>query len=150
MMDSGKLDKLYPHVVAVFLGLGYFFFMAFSTKFVLHPNLKELFTASATISSIAVGFLATAKATLLSINRSRVVKWMKDGGVYITMIDYCMTAVHYCMVTAVFSALLLLMDFKKADVISITLVSAWVFLAVGSLLTGYRIIRLYSYVLRKN
>jgi hypothetical protein len=149
-MDSGKFDKLYPHIVATLVGVGYFVFMSFSTKFVLHPNLKELFTASATISSIAVGFLATAKATLLSINRSRVVKWMKDGGVYVTMIDYCMTAVHYCLFTTVFSALLLLMDFKKVDTISITLVSVWVFFAVGSLLTGYRIIRLYSYVLRKN
>lgn len=149
-MSQETFDKAYPHIVAVLAGLGYFLFLLQFKEYVVHPNMKDLLTASATISSIAVGFLATSKATLLSINSSRVVKWMKDGGVYNTMIDYFMTAVHYCMATAVYSALLLLVNFTKSSQMNLILITVWVFLSVGSLLTGYRIIRLYSDVLRKN
>lgn len=150
MISSGTIDKIYPHLVAIIAALGYFSFLYQFKEYVVHPNMKDLLTASATISSIAVGFLATAKATLLSISKSRVVKWMKDGGVYNAMIDYFMTAVHYCMITAVYSALLLLFDFTKSAITNLLLVTLWVFLSVGSLLSGYRIIRLYSDVLRKS
>ncbi|MGE3548981.1 MAG: hypothetical protein AB7I29_03670 [Geobacter sp.] len=149
-MSQETFDKAYPHLVAITAALGYFLFLNQFKEYVVHPNMKELLTASATISSIAVGFLATSKATLLSINNSRVVKWMKDGKVYNTLIDYFMSAVHYCMGAAVYSAMLLLVNFTKSSQTNLVLVTGWVFLSVGSLLASYRVIRLYSYILRKN
>lgn len=144
------LDSLYPHIAAIFFAGVYLFLNYKYPQHTLPKNLKDLLTASATINSIVVGFLATAKATLLSISGGRAIKFMKSGGQYDTLISYFMTAVHYSILTAVLSALMLLFNFDKLPPIAAYFVGFWVFLSVGSLCSGYRIIHLYSTILRKN
>lgn len=141
-------DKVYPHALAVLAAAGYAVVCWYYPKYALPKNMKDLLTASATISSIVVGFLATAKATLLSISHSKSVKWMKQGNQYQTLIDYFMTAVHYSIFTAVLSALMLLFDFSNLPQYARYFVGLWIFLSVGSLSSGYRIILLYASILR--
>lgn len=150
ILSEAKLDEIYPHVIALVVAGAYLFLNYMYPQYTLPKNLKDLLTASATINSIVVGFLATAKATLLSISGGRAIKWMKAGGQYQTLIAYFMTAVHYSIVTAVVSALMLLFNFDKLPPFAAYFVCFWVFLSVGSLFSGYRIIRLYSTILRNN
>lgn len=150
IMTEQTWDKIYPHLAA-FLGVGaYLLLNYYFPQHSLPKNLKDLFAASASISSIVVGFLATAKATLLSISSGRSIKWMKSGGQYQILISYFMTAVHYSILTAVVSALLLLLNFEKLPPYAAYFVCLWILLAVGSLFSGYRIIRLYSTILKNN
>lgn len=149
-MTEQTWDKVYPHLTAIFVAGAYFILNYYYPQYSLPKNLKDLFAASASISSIVVGFLATAKATLLSISSGRSIKWMKSGGQYQILISYFMTAVHYSIVTAVVSALLLLFNFEKLPPYAAYFVCFWVFLSVGSLFSGYRIIRLYSTILKNN
>lgn len=150
ILSEAKLDEVYPHVLALAFAGAYLYLNYKYPLYTLPKNLKDLLTASATINSIVVGFLATAKATLLSISGGRAIKWMKTGGQYQTLISYFMTAVHYSIVTAVVSALMLLFNFDKLPPFAAYFVCFWVFLSVGSLFSGYRIIRLYSTILRKS
>jgi len=150
LFTEENLDKAYPHLFAIIAAGAYLYLNYIYPQHTLPKNLKDLLTASATINSIVVGFLATAKATLLSISGGRAIKWMKTGGQYQTLIAYFMTAVHYSIVTAVVSALMLLFNFDKLPPFAAYFVCFWVFLSVGSLCSGYRIIRLYSTILRQN
>lgn len=150
MFTEEKRDAIYPHVIAVIAAASYLYLNYKYPQYTLPKNLKDLLTASATINSIVVGFLATAKATLLSISGGRAIKFMKSGGKYNVLIAYFMTAVHYSILTAVASALMLLFNFDKLPPYAAYFVCFWVFLSVGSLFSGYRIIRLYSTILRNN
>lgn len=150
MFTEEKRDAIYPHVIAVIAAVGYLYLNYKYPQHTLPKNLKDLLTASATINSIVVGFLATAKATLLSISGGRAIKFMKSGGKYNVLIEYFMTAVHYSILTAVTSALMLLFNFEKLPPYAAYFICFWVFLSVGSLFSGYRIIRLYSTILRNN
>ena len=147
-MTEATRDKIYPHIAALVAASGYGVFCWHYPEYALPKNLKDLLTASSTISSIVVGFLATAKATLLSISHSRSVKWVKQGNQYQTLIDYFMTAIHYSILTAVSSALMLLFDFDQLPFYAVYFIAGWIFLSVGSLFSGYRIILLYASILR--
>lgn len=150
ILSEENLDVAYPHLIAV-LAAGVYLYLNYRyPQYTLPKNLKDLLTASATINSIVVGFLATAKATLLSISGGRAIKFMKSGGQYNALIAYFMTAVHYSIVTAVVSALMLLFNFDNLPPFAAYFVCFWVFLSVGSLFSGYRIIRLYSTILKNN
>lgn len=150
ILTEQNIDKIYPHLVALAGAAAYAVLFHRYPEYSLPKNLKDLLTASATISSIAVGFLATAKATLLTISSSRSIRWMKSGGQFQSLISYFMTAVHYSMTTAVVSALMLLLDFDNLPSYASFFVGVWVFFSVGSLCSGYRIIHLYSVILRKS
>lgn len=150
LITEAKLDEIYPHLLALVIAGAYLYLNFKFPQYTLPKNLKDLLTASATINSIVVGFLATAKATLLSISSSKSIKWMKTGGQYQTLIAYFMTAVHYSILTAIVSALMLLFNFDKLPPFAAYFVGLWVFLSVGSLCSGYRIIRLYSTILRNS
>lgn len=149
LFSEENLDRIFPHLLALG-GIGaYVALYHWFPQYALPKNLKDLLTASATISSIAVGFMATAKATVLSISDSRPVKWLKEAGQFNTLVDYFMTAIHYSMATAILSALMLLFDFQNLPSFAVYFIGSWVFLSIGALSSGYRIIRLYAGILRK-
>lgn len=145
---NAKFDRYYPVAIGGVCALCYY--IMFRYFWTIPENMKELVTASATISSIAVGFLATAKATLISMNNTKVVEWMKSGGVYLTTIDYFMDAIHWCLATAVISGVLMLANFKSITFVWFWLMSVWVFFAVSAFFSTYRIIRLFATILRHN
>lgn len=147
---NATVDKYYPVVIGGLISLLYLYLFKRFPKYALPANLRDLITAATTIASIAVGFLATAKAVLVSISNSDVIQWMKDGGHYDTIIDYFVTAIHYCLLTALWSGMLLLIDFKDPTKIVLAAVAIWVFLSVAALFSTYRVISLFSTILKKN
>jgi len=144
-----KFDKYYPIAIGALAGILHLLLFSRYPKYALPVNIRDLITAATTIASIAVGFLATAKAILVSMNNSEIIQWMKDGGLYDTTIDYFVEAIYFCMSTAVLSGLLLLIDFKDPIKIALSAVTVWVFLSVTSLLATHRVIRLFSTLLKK-
>lgn len=148
-MKANIFDKYYPLVGGAIASFAYLWLFAIYPKFALSKGFRDLFIAAITINAISVGFLATAKATLISIYNSSVVKWMKETGTYATTIDYFVDAVTISMWCAFWSMLLLLIDFSDPVKYIVVGIAIWVFLLVSSMLAMYRIICIFSKVLRK-
>lgn len=112
-------------------------------------SFKELFSAVISVSSIAVGFLATAKSIMLSLDKRRVIKQLKDIGVYGTLLSYLMTAVNWSFATAIITALALFFDTSKATPVWYSYAfSAWLFVAITAAVSCYRVIRIFYKILR--
>ena len=141
---NASVEKWYPVVLGGVATGSYFALRPYVS---LPPSTKELFTAIMTISSIAVGFLMTAKSILLTLN-NRAVRFLKDKSKYGTLIDYMITAVNWSFLCAVVTAFLLLIDCAKPPVWLPCVFAPWVFVTVTCAASCYRVVRIFSSVLR--
>jgi len=148
-MIESKIDKYYPLVGGALFALAYLGLFFLYPKFAIAKGFRDIFISAITINAISIGFLATAKAILISIQKSRIVKWMKETGTYETTIQYFMDALSLSMMSAILSMLLLLIDFNNPVKYILFGIAVWVFLFIYSLLSMYRIIDLFSKILRK-
>lgn len=148
-MTSDRVDKYYPVICSAVIAFAYLGLFAAYPKFALQKGFRDIFIATITVNAISVGFLATAKATLLSIHSSKVVRWMKDSGTYETTIIYFMDAVNISIVCAIWSMVVLLIDFNDPVKYILFCIDVWLFLVAYSLMTMYRVIRVFSKILRK-
>jgi hypothetical protein len=147
---KGKnVDKYYPIIVGAIPAFAYLVLFAFFPKVGLLKGFRDLFVSSVTINCLSVGFLATAKATLISIHNSRIVKWLKDAGAFESTVNYFMDATHLSVVSAIWSSLLLLIDFNDPVKYISAGIAIWIYLATAAMLSMYRIIRLFTKILLK-
>ena len=144
-----KYDNYYPLIGGAIIALAYIGLFIVYPKFALTKGFRDIFISAITINAISIGFLATAKAILISIHDSKVVKWMKDTGSYDTTIQYFMEALVLSMLCALWSMLLLLIDFTDPIKYIVFCIALWAFLFIWSMLSMYRIISIFSKVLRK-
>lgn len=141
-------DKYYPFILAaIATGLFYFCFRG-NVDLLFVGSIKELLSSVITISAIGIGFLATSKSILISMRTSKIVKWMKDGGHYAAILNQTMSAIHWCFALTMISALALVFDFKTVTQKHLYFASVWVFIATTALLCSYRIVKLFSTILR--
>lgn len=148
-MTSATLDRYYPIAGAALVAAAYLVLFCFFPKFAVSKGFRDLFIAAVTINSISIGFLVTAKATLISINNSKIVRWLKETGSYSTTIEYFVNAVHWSMSCAVFSSVLLLIDFENPVKYISAGIAIWIFLITAAMLSMYRVIRLLTKILLK-
>ncbi|MFA6412383.1 MAG: hypothetical protein WCW53_06760 [Syntrophales bacterium] len=146
---EGKIDKYYPVVGGAVIALLYLLLFHLCPKLALNKGFRDILIAAITVNAIAVGFLATAKATLMSIYNSRVIKWMKSTNTYVKTIIYFGDAVNASIFCGIYSMILLLIDFSNPIKHILFLLAVWVFLMAIALLAMHRIIRIFSKILRK-
>lgn len=144
----GKIiEKWYPFTVggmvaALYLWLGWYKDMP--------PNLKELLAAVISVSAIAVGFMATAKSILFSIEKKRAVRMLKEAGEFSTLIDYLMASVNWSFLLGLLSVVGLVLDFSKMAWWRPCLAAMWLLLFVTAGVACYRVIHVLSKILRAN
>ena len=141
---TNKLDKYYPFIGGAIFAFVYLGLFSICPKFALSKGFRDIFISSITINAISIGFLATAKAILISIHNSKIVKWMKETGTYEVTIKYFMDALSLSMFCAVWSMFLLLIDFNNPIKYIVFCIAEWVFLFISSMLAMYRIICIFS------
>jgi hypothetical protein len=149
-MIESKIDKYYPFLGGALFAFAYVGVFLFYPKIALSKGFRDIFIAAITVNAISIGFLATAKAILISIQGSKIVRWMKETGAYDTTIQYFMSALFLSMLCAVWSMFLLLLDFADPIKYIIFFIALWVLLFVWSMLATYRIIAIFSKVLLKS
>lgn len=138
-------EKWYPHAAGLLAALAY---LSFLKLHALPDSLSNLMAAVVSISAIAIGFLATSKSILISIQNRRFIRQIKELKLYDTLIGYLMTAINYCFCLALMSAAALLVDYKTAPGWFSQIFCVWIFFGVAALLSCYRVIRIFSLILR--
>lgn len=138
-------EKFYPLIGAIFASFGTFFFMP---GFLIEHIIQNLMNPALTISAIAIGFLATTKTLLATIEDKDIIKKLKDVGYYIILLEYIMAAVKASFITAILSAIgIVVADFENLPWLKYGL-ALWVGSATYTGLSFYRVIQIISSILK--
>lgn len=148
-MKENSFEKYYPLVGGALCAFVYLGIFNLYPKFALAKGFRDIFIAAITINAISIGFLATAKAILISIHSSDIVKWMKETGAYDTTIKYFMSPLILSMLCAIWSMFLLLIDFGNPIKYIVLCIALWIWILMSSMLAMYRIIHIFSKILYK-
>jgi hypothetical protein len=140
-------ERSYPLVVGIASGAIYLTAPALRNH-QLPDTLTGLLSAMVSVAGIAVGFLATAKSILVSIDDKEIIRKLKKVGYYKRIIGYLRSAIRWSFALAVLSAAGMLIDLKgnwepwKAVCFAI-----WLGVTVTAALSYYRVIGLFYDVL---
>lgn len=137
-------ERWYPYGFGFVVGCGLFVLRG---TICLPDTLKELFPVVISISAIAVGFLATAKSILLSLEERPVVRHLRQMGGYDELVRYLLTAVNWSLIASLVSAVFLLFLSQKDTTWYRDTFSLWAAVTTVAILTCYRVIRLFSRIL---
>ena len=142
------LERWYPYITSVIVTIVYFYFHRFID---IPSNARDLFPVVISISAIAVGFLMTAKSILLSIDQRRVIKGLKQGGVYADLVGYLVSAVNWSFGTTIVTALGMLLNLhqKPGGWVFYFYTGAWVFITATATVCCLRVIRIFSKILKQ-
>lgn len=114
----------------------------------LPSTLSNLLNATVGVSAIAIGFLATAKSMLFSMNEKWVVVQLRRIGYFKRLMDYFMRSIRWSFVLAILSSVGLLIDLQGESDPHPWLFAIWVFVVMETALCSYRVIHLFSKILR--
>lgn len=99
------VERSYPAIFGVLAGAGYY--LVFKDR-ALPSSFNELMAAVISVAAIAVGFLATAKSILISIENTEIIKKMKGVKYYDHLLDYMMFATWTSFILAALSIFFLM------------------------------------------
>jgi hypothetical protein len=142
---SLRTEKHFPLVVGVAAGVAFF---AFRHGERLPAHWPDLLAAVISVASIAVGFFAAGKATVVASagNPGSLVGKLQDAGLYQTFLSYINAAINWSFVVAALSACLLLVNFDSKSTAHALLFALWVCLAVLAGATYFRAVRVLNAV----
>lgn len=139
-----RTERWYPFVAGLLTGI---IFLIACRNCELPKSVKDLLTAALTIGSITIGFVATAKSILFSIEQKRIIRILKDVSKFKVLVRYLMAAIHWSFAWAALSGLGLLIDFESPALWHTWIFSIWVWFTVTACLTYYRVIKMFSLIL---
>jgi len=117
----------------------------------LPARFDSLLNATIGLSAIAIGFLATAKSILLTLDDQWIVKQLKKTGLYVRLLGYFMAAIYWSFLLALVSASGLLIDFRADGCRHHPAwFSAWALAFVGTGACCYRVIKIFARLIRSN
>ena len=142
-------EKWYPIIIAGAVTAIYLSVPALR-QYALPPSASALMAAIVSIGGIAIGFLATAKSILVSIDDREIIQKLKSSGYYRRIISYLRTAIRWSFLLTGYSAAALLVEFGPSTNWSFAHsvgFSIWLLLATVSTLSYYRVINIFYAVL---
>ena len=110
----------------------------------------KLAPSALNVSAIAMGFLATAQAILLSLADSRALIALRDSGHYPRLTRFFARALGVSFVAALLSAFLTAIRLNLGGALRYTLAGTWALFGISSLLCYYRATQLLTEILRIN
>jgi hypothetical protein len=142
---SLSTEQAYPYLAGIAAGILYFFVGKMCS---IPDTLHQLFAAVISIAAIAVGFLATAKALLITISEDRpLIQKLNAIGYYDRFHHYLDAGIGWSFALSIFSAVGLLISFKSEELWHFALLSAWVGLATTTILLYVRVVRILNRLL---
>ncbi|OPY13313.1 MAG: hypothetical protein A4E66_00818 [Syntrophus sp. PtaB.Bin001] len=140
------VEKWYPLAAAIIICGCYFFYFR---KYPIPDTINNLYNIAVSISAISVGFLATSKSILFTIYDRKIIQWIKSAGLYDSLVDYMMAAIHYCFILSIMSAIGLLINMKPMPEWYSYAFGLWLFIGTAALCSCYRVIHIFSKILRQ-
>lgn len=112
-------------------------------------NWKELLGAVFTASATGAGFLFTAASILLSMSERRVIRWGRETGAYRMFAGYLTNGVWWCLVAALNTLLMFLVDFSKSAAWHRPVFCLWVGLSSGAAVAVLRVLVILAAILQR-
>lgn len=100
------------------------------------------------VAAISVGFIATAKSILASIEQTRIIELMRESGYYDDLLDHMVNAIKLWFWVAFLSGALVLIG-ELPDRWGRGAFSFWIFSIAWAALAGYRVLSMLTLVLRQ-
>lgn len=129
---------------AVFLALA---FLALGDRIDLE-KLPPLFSVIISVAAISVGFLGTAKAILISISDTKLMRTLKKCGQIRRLMNYLFSAIWSSLILVVVSASYLLIDFKADSYWTTALLAIWFGITGFALCSNVRLIYNFGKIMR--
>lgn len=148
---NAKIERWYPLIVGILIAIIHHLVLRkYSFPLGSPGEVKDLFSAVVNLSAITIGFLSTAQSILLSMGNNRIIKQLKlqGGKKYIRLINFLMDAVSWSFFLAIISTIGLIANPKFQELWNSLYFSFWLFVLVTTALSYYRIIYLFSKILR--
>ena len=139
------IERWYPRVIGFLFALTY---LIFFRDWQIPDSAQNLLLAIVSISAISVGFLATTKSILISIDQKRIIEQLRRVGYYQILVNYIMGAVRWSFALSILSAICLLMDWKQMTPWNQVVLAVWLFVLATALLSCYRVIHIFGKLLR--
>lgn len=150
-MTSLQREQFGPYVVGLLVTAAWWFLLGRS--FPADPS--GLLSASGTIASVLVGFLATAKAIIMSISTSPTYAHIRSLGYGDQLMDYIRSAIYAGLVFLVLATLGFFIDWKATALTDLERIGvtayriSWVLTGAAGLALYVRVIGLIFKVLKK-
>jgi hypothetical protein len=133
---------------AVLSTLGAILYLILSRHHGLPKTVPSLFSATITISAIAVGFFATARTAIAQLEDTRpLIAKLRLVERYEFFIGYMSSAIYMSFVLAVLSAGGLLIDFASFNWVKRAFFAVWLLSGLFALLAYVRVIRVLNVIL---
>jgi hypothetical protein len=150
---NGIFERWHPLFIGAIIAIFHLFFLSrYTLPFPKSGETKDLLSAIISLSGITIGFLATAQSIILSLGNNRVIKFLKggDGKKYNLLINYLMDAIVWSFFLAVLSSIGILFNPKIQECWNSPIFSLWILVLITATLSYYRVIRIFSKLLRSN
>lgn len=116
----------------------------------LPTSMTDLLAALISVASIAVGFLATAKSILVSIDDRPIIRQIRNVNRYTDLIDYMMCSIHWSFCLGSLCVSMLLVDLSASDPITRTLMGCLGATTGGAAASYYRVVSLFQMILKQD
>lgn len=113
----------------------------------LPAGTKEALVALVSVSAIAVGFIATAKMILLTIDQRRVLRMLKQEGAFATLVTYMMQAITWSFASAILAGLALFLLGAVPDRWFGVLFACLSFVVTVAAVRSYQVTRIFTKIL---
>lgn len=110
-MNSAQREQAWPYCAGVLVTLAWWYLL--HGTFPADPS--DLLSASGTISSVLIGFLATAKAIIMSASNSPTYQHIRNIGYADRLMDFIRSAIYAGLVFLVFATLGFFIDWNIND-----------------------------------
>lgn len=140
-------ERWLPTILGAVVAVGY---LIFFREYRAPDSAKELLVAGISIGAIAVGFLANMKAVLFTIGRKRIIEQLKDAHYYSNLVDYLFWAIAASSFLVIICAVGIILDIKNYPIAYPVAVAIWIFAVVTAMGTYWRVISLFTRILRSD
>lgn len=142
-MTALSIERKYPYGVGAVLASLYVCFGSIPDRALINAVLPLV----TSVAGIAIGFLATAQAILLSMSSGRADRLLRDAGYYCYLVGYLSAAIHWSFGAVAVSLLgLVLFDSLPPGIQRVGALSWWYVVGTSGALV-YRVVLIFSKML---
>src|SRR5581483_11911843 len=113
-MTSGQMERAYPLFFGV-LSTVVSFVVFYKLQISIGDSIKDLFSSVINVGAITTGFLGTMQSILLTSERRRVVKYLKEANKFNSLVKYLLGSITLCIAIAAFSGAVLFLENHKSE-----------------------------------